>query len=143
MAFREWSDDFLRALEQTGNVSASCRAAGISRETAYHWKNRDTSVGRRFAERWEKALEEATDRLELEARRRAFGVDKPVFYQGERIDTVKEYSDTLLIFLLKAHRPERFSERFRMEHSGPDGKPMETKVLVLPDNGRGPSPDTD
>jgi hypothetical protein len=34
-----------------------------------------------------------------------------------------EYSDTLLIFLLKGIRPEKYRERF--EHSGPEGGPIE------------------
>ena len=42
------------------------------------------------------------DALEAEARRRAVeGVRKPVFYQGVICGWVGEYSDTLLIFLLK------------------------------------------
>lgn len=50
--------------------------------------------------------------LEDEARRRAFeGFDKPIVHQGVITDTVKEYSDTLAIFLLKAHFPEKYRER--------------------------------
>lgn len=42
-----------------------------------------------------------------------------------KVATVKEYSDTLTIFLLKAHRPERFRENTRMELANADGKPFE------------------
>lgn len=50
--------------------------------------------------------------LEDEAHRRAFdGVDEPVFYKGEDCGAVKKYSDTLAIFLLKAHAPEKYRER--------------------------------
>lgn len=38
-----------------------------------------------------------------------------------------EYSDTLLIFLLKGNRPEKYSERIRQEHSGD----MTIKRIVL------------
>ena len=63
------------------------------------------------------------------------GTEKPVFYQGEVCGTVREHHDTLLIFLLKAKRREVFGER--LEHHGPGGGPIQTKVTVyLPDNGR-------
>jgi hypothetical protein len=39
-----------------------------------------------------------------------------VFYQGQQFATVRKYSDTLLIFLLKGRKPERYRER--VEHSG-------------------------
>ena len=46
--------------------------------------------------------------LELEARRRAYeGVEKPVFHAGEECDFIRQYSDVLMMFLLKAHRPDR------------------------------------
>ncbi len=55
---------------------------------------------------------DGTDRMEDEARRRAVdGVEESVFYQGEQVSTVRRYSDTLLIFMLKARRPETYRER--------------------------------
>lgn len=39
-----------------------------------------------------------------------------MFYQGEQCGTIREYSDTLAIFLLKAHKSEKYRERF--EHTG-------------------------
>jgi hypothetical protein len=39
-----------------------------------------------------------------------------VFYQGQMCATVRKYSDTLLIFLLKGRKPERYREQ--VEHSG-------------------------
>ena len=51
--------------------------------------------------------------MELEARRRAVkGTDKPVFQRGEQVGTIREYSDTLLMFLLKANKPEKFRDNF-------------------------------
>src|SRR5262245_35751476 len=38
--------------------------------------------------------------------------------------TVKKYSDSLLMFLLKAHRPDKFRERQSIEHTGKDGGPI-------------------
>jgi hypothetical protein len=94
-------------------VAAACRAAGVERATAY--RDRDP----RFAAAWDEAAEDGTDLLELECRRRAVeGVDRPVFYKGQQVGTVKEYSDRLLIFLLKANRPEKYRDNFDLYHPG-------------------------
>jgi hypothetical protein len=87
-----------------------------------------------FARAWEDALEQGTDSLEDEARRRALqGVEKPVFREGRQVGTVTEYSDTLLIFLLKARRPEKFRDRARFEalnkkSAGGAGRPAASSV---------------
>jgi hypothetical protein len=55
----------------------------------------------------------ACDILEAEAHRRAVeGVEKPVgWYKGRPGGYVREYSDVLLIFLLKGLRPEKYKDR--------------------------------
>lgn len=78
------------------------------------------------------ALDHAIERLEEEARRRAYqGTLKPVFYRGEQCGEIQEYSDTLMIFLLKAHRPAVYRERY--EFSGPAGGPIEFKAQPPPE----------
>lgn len=106
----------------TGNVSAAAQKAGIGRMTAYDARNTDGKEGaalleaQEFAAAWDSAREVAADALELEARRRAKeGWPEPVFYQGKQVGRVRKYSDTLLIFLLKATRPEKFRETVRHE----------------------------
>lgn len=100
--------DFFAALEETGNVSRACEVASLPRRTAYDLRARDSE----FSRLWELAVERGTDALEDEAVRRAlFGVDKPVYYGGKLVGTVREYSDALLMFVLKARRPELFKER--------------------------------
>lgn len=70
---------FLDQLRKTGNASEAARAAGIDRKTAYNWRKNDEQ----FSDHWTQALEEATDLLEAEARRRAIeGYDEPVLYAG-------------------------------------------------------------
>ena len=86
----------LAALAKTGNISASARAAGISRCTHYDWLATDPAYRQAVAE----AMEDAIDVLEAAARRRAL-----------------VGSDLLLIFLLKAARPERYRERYQVEHT--------------------------
>ncbi len=44
-------------------------------------------------------------------RRAVEGVIKPVFHQGKRVGTLRVYSDSLLMFLLRARRPEKFADR--------------------------------
>lgn len=106
---------FLKELSETGNVSAACAAAKISRPTAYTHKREDAI----FAQAWEDALESAADILEAEARRRAYeGVSEPVFYKGQEVATVQKYSDTLLIFLLKGAKPEKYRENVKAEVTG-------------------------
>ena len=116
---KTWQKGFLATLRETANVRLAAESAGLSRSTAYaHRKGNPT-----FSDAWNDALEEAVDLLEQEARRRALvGVDEPVFYQGEEVSTVRKYSDVLLIFLLKAHRPRKFRER--VELSGNADEPL-------------------
>lgn len=85
----DWRPAFLAALRNSGNVRASCQAAGIGRSVAYDQKEDDPI----FAKAWADAMEDACDALEAAAQARAM-----------------TSSDTLLIFLLKAHRPEKFRE---------------------------------
>lgn len=116
---------FLDALRKAGNVSEACAAAGIPRRTVYDWRDADAA----FAAAWEGALDEAADTMEREAFRRAVeGVEKPVFQGGEEVGRIRDYSDTLLIFLLKAARPEKYRERADVQQRGT------TTIKVVYDN---------
>lgn len=120
----KWEKAFITALALQGVVAYACQESKVSRSMAYqHRANHED-----FAAAWDEALEMAADALELEARRRAHdGVDEPVYGRvgkdedGE-IGTIRKYSDTLLMFLLKAARPQKFRERH--EISTPDGQPL-------------------
>lgn len=94
---KERHDRFVKSLAEFGNVRLACKAAGIARSWAYAQRAENPE----FAEAWQSALQEGVDQLELEAWRRA-----------------KEKSDLLLIFLLKAHRPEVFREQVNVQHGG-------------------------
>jgi len=95
----DWAPRFLEVFRATCNVRLSADAAGIDRDTAYWRRQRDPT----FAARWAQAEQDAIDVLEAEARRRALSV-----------------SDTLLIFLLKAHRPALYRERYQREDETTD-----------------------
>lgn len=127
-----WKPRFLKRLAETANVREACRAAKISRDTAYaHYKQDKV-----FASRWDEALDDATDILEMEARRRAYkGTNKPVTFRGKITATYKEYSDTLLMFLLRAHRPAKYAERSRNENVNLDLSTLNDQQLELLANG--------
>ena len=109
-----------------GNVTAAARACAVSPQSAYEHRREDEL----FAAAWDAAVEEGIANLEEEAYRRAFhGTDKPVYQGGKLAGLVREYSDTLTIFLLKARRPKIYRER--IEHSGPDGAPLAAPQVNL------------
>lgn len=95
---------FLKELRENGGfVGKACEAVGISKPSVYAWRESDPE----FAVEWDRAIDLATEDLEKEARRRAYqGVDEPVFYQGEICGHVRKFSDTLLMFTIKARKPE-------------------------------------
>lgn len=104
-------EKFIDTLRDSCNISESARAAGIARSAVYEWRDADAG----FAQEWADAEQEAADKLEREAWRRAVdGVDKPISYQGEITATYKEYSDRMLEILLKAHRPDKFTDRSKL-----------------------------
>jgi hypothetical protein len=108
IAQQKKADAFLDGLRSGLSVSGAASAAGIPRRTVYTWRDTDDA----FADEWDKALEEGTDLMEDEALRRAVtGTDKPVFHAGQQCGKIREYSDTLMIFMLKARRPEKYRER--------------------------------
>lgn len=157
-AFREWRAEFINCLREYGVVSYAAERVGINRTTAYQAKERNEG----FAREWDAAIAEATDKLELEARRRAAeGVQRLKFHQGQPImvpligadgapvfedatgptgepllnkdGSIRrvpvlvpyvehEYSDTLLIFLLKNWNKEKYGDRVQL--STKDGKPI-------------------
>ncbi len=119
---------FLQAYSTCGNVTQAARIAGVDRATHYVWLETDEQ----YAEAFQQAQEAAADYLEQEAWRRATqGVEQDVFYKDKKIATKREYSDTLLIFLLKGIRPDKYKERAQTELTGPGGGPV--KVDMSPE----------
>ena len=54
------------------------------------------------------------------------GIDKPLTYQGEVFGHVKEYSDHLLLALLRGKRRSVYGDRQVIE--GPDNGPIKVEV---------------
>lgn len=81
-------------------MSDALTVSKLARKTAYDHFKADPA----FAELWLGALETAGDSLTKEAIRRSVkGVDRPVYQNGKKVGSVREYSDTLLIFMMKRH----------------------------------------
>lgn len=99
-------------------MSRACEAVDIARMTAYQWRENDPA----FAQAWDRAKAIGVEALEDEATRRAFeGTEKPVFHQGLECGTIREYSDTLAIFLLKGGKPEKYRENSKVDLTSSDG----------------------
>jgi hypothetical protein len=128
---------FLAAYAEVGNITHAAEIVGVERTRHYDWLRSDPE----YAEAFKKADEQAIEKLEQEARRRAVtGVRRKKFTgKGEPvIDPVtgeqyveEEYSDTLLIFLMKGARPEKYKDRVHNEHTGADGGPIQI-VSAIP-----------
>ena len=89
-----WQQTFLRALRQLPSVRDACRAARVSRQTAY----RHRKANPEFAELWADAIAHAVDDLESVA-----------------FALAKAGDSSLISFLLRCHRPEVYKDTQRHE----------------------------
>ena len=100
---------FLEILAVTGNVTKASEAVGYTSSQYMHKIRRDDEG---FAEDWDEAINAFCDRMEEEATRRGHdGVLKAVWYKGEIVGYDTLYSDTLLLAMLRANRPEKFNQQ--------------------------------
>ena len=95
---------FLSAFAKTGVVSRACEIARVGRTNHYRWRSEDPAYQVAF----KRAVAMVADLFEDEATRRAIdGVLRPTgWYRGKPGGYVREYSDNLLMFRLKALKPE-------------------------------------
>ena len=101
---------FLLHLGRTGSVTVAATRANLSRRTLYKHRAADEA----FAGFWDEALDLGVERLQDDAMRRALqGTERAVFRNGRQVGSVQQFDNRLLQFLLKAHRPETYSERAR------------------------------
>lgn len=121
---------FLAALEACGTIRGAARAAQVARQCHYTWLKEDPT----YEERYRGADQVATDSLIEEATRRAVkGVGDVVLFGGQPVKVSgktlvrRRFSDNLLMFLIKAKRPE-YRDRVGLDlHSipGQGGDPDE------------------
>lgn len=107
-----WSPEkqrkFIEELADSGSVTASAYAVGMSPSSAY--RLRRSPGGEQFAAAWEAAIAEASKRLtDIAFERATKGVEQFVIdKEGRHIYTHIRYNDRLLMFLLRAHQPDRY-----------------------------------
>lgn len=102
----------IETYRSTASITRACEAAKVSRRTHYDWLEADEE----YAAAIEKAAPQANKVLEDEATRRAIeGTLKPVYYLGRKVGDIREYSDTLLIFLLKGAQPDKYRDNFKID----------------------------
>lgn len=125
----QW-DRFLEQIGKNANIGEACQIAGIGRTAFYARKKED----REFAAAYADAMEGAMDKLEKAAWSRAVdGVEERYTTKDGTTVTNTKYSDGLLQFLLKAHRPGKFKDKTTHELTGPDGQPLAPAVVILPE----------
>jgi len=110
-----------------GVIRRACKVAKVGRSSHYEWMEDNPAYRAAF----EAAKEDAADTLEAEVYRRAVkGVRKATgWYKGVAGGYVREYSDLLLMFQLKALRPEKYRERVEMR-----GVIGNVNLQLLPDD---------
>jgi len=98
-----WSLLFLQTLGATGNVSAACKAADVSRATVHRHRNKYPE----FADAWDDSLEDALDKLEgvlwkeganghIRAIELVLKARRPIFREGHKSE-VNVNNNTLVI----------------------------------------------
>lgn len=117
---------FCATYAETGNIRRSSEAAGVDYRQYYQWVKRHPD----FVEMFSDAQQAAADMLEDEAVRRAReGVRRPVMYRGKQIELYNpvsrkkeplweiEYSDVLIMFLLRGFRPQKYAPKANQDPS--------------------------
>lgn len=113
----------LEGYRNTGTIVGGCKEAGVSRQLHDLWMAKRPE----YKEAFEAVKQEYVDSLLAEATRRARdGVEKGVWFQGVRVGKERQYSDNLLMFLIKGKMPEY---RDHNVISGPDGGPVQIQAV--------------
>ena len=92
------------------NVSQAARDAGISRPAVYVWREKSDA----FRAKWDDAIEEAIDAIELAVTNAAL--------QGD-MQTAR--------WFLSRRRPQVWGDKLSLEHSGKDGGPIQVDVAAI------------
>jgi hypothetical protein len=101
----------LGELRKGKSKTAAYTKAMIPRSTFYHWYKQEQD----FRTLVDDAIDEGTDRLEDTAHDRATREENP--------------SDTLIIFLLKGRRPDKFRDNSTMRLEGSQDAPLTVTMI--------------
>lgn len=135
-ATKPWRRAFIATMTRTANISASCRAAGVSRETVH----KDMREEPAFKSAVERSREIGYDLIEQVIFRRAtVGYQKTkrksILLPSGQLQVVEEevqdvVSDVLAMFILNGGRPEKYRQHVKHEHGGAGGEgPVQIEVV--------------
>jgi hypothetical protein len=117
---------FLRVFPHHGTISTTCVALSLKPQRVGGWVSRDKN----FAAAFEEAKILTADILERTAYRLARdGYQRPVYQRGVCVGYEPVISPPVILAMLKALRPEKFREQRVVEHSGPDGGPIQVEAV--------------
>lgn len=127
---------FIEQLADSACVETAAKAVRMSVQSAYALRR--APGGEAFAAAWEAAIQQGAHKLADVAFQRALhGTDEPVFDRsGIVIGHKTRYSERLMMFLMRAHLPERYAPRAPGAHRAerPEGAPSAppTPPPILP-----------
>ncbi len=134
---------FLAELARHGIVARAARAASPHSVRGCVMSFRD-ECGRdaEFAADWAEAMEQACGQVESELHRRAvLGYEEPVYQRGEKVGTVRKYSDRLLELRIKSLIPayrnhSKVEIDQKVEHAKAASAALEADLRKLTPEGR-------
>jgi hypothetical protein len=119
---------FLKSLRASRTIEGAVETSGVTRSQHRNWLDKDEA----YQDKYNETIEEISESLEREAIRRAVdGWDEPVYQGGILVGVKRKFSDSLLIFMLKGVRQEKYRETSQ-EVTGN----VPNINIYLPENGR-------
>lgn len=120
----EVKEDFLQLIATGYTKTGACVVLKISAGCITMAREQDED----FDRAWLQAQEEQADLIEQTALERALnGIEKPQWFQGERVGEDTVYDNNLLITMLKAAKPEKYKDR--KEVTGAGGGAIELTMI--------------
>jgi len=123
--YNEKQRAFLTAFSETPSIPEAAVKSGVTSYQVARWRKHDAEFEKHFQDAKKLGIEYAEH---VAWKRSLDGVDEPVYQGGQLVGTKRAYSNALLMFMLKGAAPEKY--RDRVEHSGPDGGPIEVVTEV-------------
>lgn len=118
-----WEEPFLAALAEGQTIGHACARAHIDPTTVYRRRRKCQP----FRQLWKQARARSLPLMREECTRRAVdGTLKPVYHRGTVVGHVREYSDTLLMFLMKSMDPAKYRD-----HNAVSAVPVTLNVQVV------------
>lgn len=106
---------YLMKYTETGRNDIAVKFAGVPIAAAFFWRKEDPE----FQEAYNEARDMVVEMLESHAIKRGTqGVRKPIYHRGMLVGFDRQYSDSLLQFMMKGLAPETYRERISVTGKG-------------------------